>query len=1031
MEEQQDLVTVTLPDGKRVHDVPRGEEGKVYEHWESIAPKAIVDKAQADTQTGIYHETMRSIYGLLDGIANYAPMQSLSNVMEAAVPGSLELSMDMQSAMIPVFKLLPSYRAEDPVEYFTGKTKEERASMGYEERRDALVQGRKDKTQEWMEEVSGTQIDPNEFETTRLIGMFADPTTLIPASAVTKVGSFLRGGAIGATDLALYEEAHEGGATASGAALGFVAGGTLSAGMKAFGNRMTRKAEERATREAQQAATKVVDSVFASMQASDRTPTAAFREALKELGLKKAEFNKIIQDAGGGIPEVDSAKKWIDSYGDYSIKMENEASEKVRKQFGWIKNPKAKESAIRFMEYFDRGLEPISSGIKKRSERMWGLLRRYEAGSIMRQHKMLEAIHPIAKDFHNLSKAKPDVYQELKMLAYNMTKKGNATRFNQIIKENGLEADWKKAVDMFKKNADEYGKVDPQFKAVQHYFPRRVKDYKGLQASWMAKLDKETQDWLTKKLNALKTDKARADTLTAFMSGRLVRKGNKLVTAPGSANKRTVAKVDEELEQFYYEPHDALMFWARDAAEGMEKKLLFQRIGKDAEKVLKENNGDVSSALEQFLQKEHGMDLKDAQEVAHLMDVRLNGIHNASPGAIRFMKNSTYGMLLANPISAITQFGDLAFIAYKTGFKNTVTAILKDTADGMQTKLDPTDLGIMQSLTAEFVDKPTSGKFVSKLMEYGQFTRTDAFTKRVALRAFANKQAKALKTQKGAQAFRKKYGVMFEDSKEIDDVMNKIRKGDYEDMDVRSVLLSELADIQPVFASELPAAYWKHPMARLFYTLRSFTLKHIDLMRNEYRAGMKEGDWKKAASNLGKLVALFTAANFSTDLIKQAILVKGGEGVNAAMGNRVEGRDIMSADNLGDLAVRNLLKNTALFTKYDLDNVLEKSNPVSSTMAIAAPPADAFDPVVTAVRDVLLFGKEPTEGRKFTDKIPLFGKVYENWFGDIFDLVGGVGDKKGPGIQYDERRRILRERREKKAERRERVQNPSIYPWMN
>jgi hypothetical protein len=153
--------------------------------------------------------------------------------------------------------------------------------------------------------------------------------------------------------------------------------------------------------------------------------------------------------------------------------------------------------------------------------------------------------------------------------------------------------------------------------------------------------------------------------------------------------------------------------------------------------------------------------------------------------------------------------------------------------------------------------------------------------------------------------------------------------------------------------SEMPVAYLNHPNARIFFMLKTFTLKQIDLMRNEVvnelRAGAHNGnkrDIAKAVLNLGKLAGTIGLANMGVDYSKRWL----------------SGREKDLPDVMIDTALRNYgLSSYTLreITRGDLEGAVTK---------LAFPPVSVIENPAKE-----LFGID-TKGR-WIDTIPVIGRT--------------------------------------------------------
>jgi hypothetical protein len=108
-------------------------------------------------------------------------------------------------------------------------------------------------------------------------------------------------------------------------------------------------------------------------------------------------------------------------------------------------------------------------------------------------------------------------------------------------------------------------------------------------------------------------------------------------------------------------------------------------------------------------------------------------------------------------------------------------------------------------------------------------------------------------------------------------------------LEVEELVFHKLLDVAPATASEMPALYTRMGKGRIFYMLKSFTIKQLDTYReagaseiykgiskynsattsSERLAGAKQAG--KGLAKLTQLAVIFAAANASTDIIKDTL----------------------------------------------------------------------------------------------------------------------------------------------------------------
>ena len=91
---------------------------------------------------------------------------------------------------------------------------------------------------------------------------------------------------------------------------------------------------------------------------------------------------------------------------------------------------------------------------------------------------------------------------------------------------------------------------------------------------------------------------------------------------------------------------------------------------------------------------------------------------------------------------------------------------------------------------------------------------------------------------------------------------------------IAEMLLYELGDIAPITQSDMPLMYIKSPNGRMFYALKSYTLKQFNLARKDIFAKLASGDRaevKEGFKNMLYLSSSLALANIPADIIKDFI----------------------------------------------------------------------------------------------------------------------------------------------------------------
>jgi hypothetical protein len=272
------------------------------------------------------------------------------------------------------------------------------------------------------------------------------------------------------------------------------------------------------------------------------------------------------------------------------------------------------------------------------------------------------------------------------------------------------------------------------------------------------------------------------------------------------------------------------------------------------------------------------------QKLRSLIQSRFGGVP-VSP-AIQGLKNANYIQVMTNFGSAITQLGDLAFSTHFNGMGNTFKSLFK--------RKDVYDFTDSIGLSGKDYDTTNSSAFFGKTLDT-LFTATglkklDQLGKNTFMNSawrkyhnLAKKDTKAL-----ADELTPYFGKQRADEISVA-VRDNAPNSKSVPQEVEELVFHKLLDVAPATASEMPALYTRMGKGRIFYMLKSFTLKQLDAYREagadeifrgigKYNAATTSGERLAAAKQSGKglakltqLAAIFAAANASTDVIKDTL----------------------------------------------------------------------------------------------------------------------------------------------------------------
>jgi hypothetical protein len=406
------------------------------------------------------------------------------------------------------------------------------------------------------------------------------------------------------------------------------------------------------------------------------------------------------------------------------------------------------------------------------------------------------------------------------------------------------------------------------------YFPRIVKDVPGLLAAIGANtahpLTKLLEDAKTKSLT--KTGRALSEAEESLIISRYLATEKTKGNQPGFAKNRGVEEITPELQQFYAGPIESLNSYIRSAVDDIERAKFFGKdiaTTQDGSKLYTNVDQSVGNIVKRLLD-EGSLKPEDAAKVGDLLRARfING--DKVPNALnRAARDLTYAGLLGNVGSALVQFGDVALQMYTQGMIPTISAVIKSVTG--RKLVDMKDFGLQDHITAELLGQGKTTKLLNTVFKYSMFTAVDQFGKNVALNAAVINAARQAKTAKGIAELEAKWGDALQPG-ELKQLVNDLQKGEITDL-VRSVAFAELSRTQPISRLEMPPAYLNNPNGRMFYALKTFTIKQIDLARRDVYNQLRAGKVKEAAANMMNIAVVMSLGGVSTSVARDYILGK-------------------------------------------------------------------------------------------------------------------------------------------------------------
>ena len=597
-------------------------------------------------------------------------------------------------------------------------------------------------------------------------------------------------------------------------------------------------------------------------------------------------------------------------------------------------------------EAFSKLLAPVSTQLKIINPQLKYRLRKFEFDV----RRKIQADEKVAEPLLRKMKKLPEEDKAILDLAL---KNGDTKKTGEILSKNNMTDEFENVrmtLDDVYQRANAVG-LDVNY--IVDYFPRRVKDYKGLVEYFSGT---EYAGDILAAITAKEVELGRPLELEeqAELINTLIRGygSNQIkLTRPGNVKIREIPVIDKEINQFYFDSSTALVTYITTVNDAIESRKFF---GKSSKQTKFENIEDSIGAYVLGLIQDQAIKPADQTQVSALLKARF--MQRGTHGFWSAFKNISYMQTMGSPISAITQVQDLAFSLYKSGYYQTVKAVKH--AIFKESKIKKEDIGI-EDIAAEFTDNSKSSKALKKVFDIIGFTWMDRFGKETTVNSVLDKLVAQAKAGTIDATFNQKLQDMF--GEQAGQVIEDL-KSDVLSENVRLMAFNELADVQPIALSEMPPTYLTSGNGRVFYMLKTYTIKLIDVYRNEVFLQLDDRPIE-ALGNLFRLTTALMMMGMGADTLKDLILWR--------------------PIKLNDLVVDNIMKLMG-FSKYTIYKA-RYEGPTKAAMEAVLPPSvslvDAsFKDVAQHIKAAQSNKKRP-EHLEVVQYIPLVGKLYYWWFG--------------------------------------------------
>lgn len=598
-------------------------------------------------------------------------------------------------------------------------------------------------------------------------------------------------------------------------------------------------------------------------------------------------------------------------------------------------------------------LSVISTRLKKIDPTLKDAIRWYHYHLGTRVVKDLKAVVPYLESKEIVKKFSREDHLDFDLALKNRDTK----KIKEIIKKYGIEREYYAVKKVFEKIEDEVKKVGGDMGHIPNYWPREIQNTEKFleyitegEAEIWSKL-REALQKRSMELGRVLTFEEQAGIINKMVRG--YHQSQISLAKVGSMKTRVIDFVDPEMNQFYYDSDEALVRYITRMDKYIEARKFFgKEIGtKEGEEWNNINDSIGAYTMKLIVEKK----ITPEQEMELSKILKAHFIPKGTTGVVGEYKNLAYLTTLKNFRHAVTQLSELASSVFLSGWGRTIKALPKVITG--KTPFDLKDLGI-ERIMAEFEGRGKLGKAVDTQFKLIGLTGADRFSKRVLI------YSSLLRLQDEAKSpspkFLKDLKRIF--GEEADSVLDDLREGRNSE-GVKFLVFNDLSDVQPITYAEVPVSYMQAGNARIFYLLRTYDIKLLDIYRNKVFDVMKENrlEGVKQFIRLTTLLLLFGA---TTDEIKDFML----------------GRKTSFTDRMID----NLLKISG-FSRYTAYQVRQKGW-VGALKEEIIPPLKPFEMMEDLFKDIgSMFGdyedSVDINNYKIWKEIPYGGDLYYWWFG--------------------------------------------------
>ena len=499
------------------------------------------------------------------------------------------------------------------------------------------------------------------------------------------------------------------------------------------------------------------------------------------------------------------------------------------------------ESAKGRNEWWNKAVVPISTRAKRVNIKLRNKLRAYDYGVGAKLNQYYAQIKPFLDKWAKMT--------ETDAIAFDLALKNSYVEKQlEIVNKYDAYDEFVAVKNLLNSLFDQAVDVGIEMGYSADYFPRQIDDVEGFMsamygspyASQLRRALKEADP------DNVMTNEERAEFFNKYLRGFNRRDLNKPL--PGNVKDRTIDIVTAEMNRYYKPSMQALINYIEGMNTSIESRKFWGFKSDDIDRSI---GALTANMIDSGLIKPE----QDA-EVQEILRARFKarGVTNKY---LLTLRNWAYMYTMGGINSAITQIDDISSSLYKAGLWNTVEAVFSRNRPGLSRE----ELGL-ERIGQEFVEASTSSKAIRGVFKLTGLDKIDAFGKNTLINATFNKFQKMADNNEKELRARLEPVLEEETSQTIADIKNGVISEN-----VKLLMFNELADMQPISLSEMPEWYLTGGNGRVFYMLKTFLIKRLDIFRNECYDKYKQGNVKTSVQNLFRLSILMMMTGMSKDAI--------------------------------------------------------------------------------------------------------------------------------------------------------------------